>query len=204
MSIWSASSAQDPSEFSVLTVCTGNICRSPAAQFLLDGGFSELGWTSVKVHSAGLGAVVGAPMEPIPLKFLDQLGIDGTQFAARQLVADLARGSDLILTMTREQRDDLVSRHPTAARRVFTLVEFQRLVFSAESLAGFDPQLIGNGDPESLRSLVNFLSRRRAAAQLTEADDISDPYRLAENVQWEVMQQVGEVCVSMVRGMTSG
>ena len=48
--------------FTILTVCTGNLCRSPAAERLLA---SKLGPT-VKVSSAGTHALVGQPIsEPM-------------------------------------------------------------------------------------------------------------------------------------------
>ena len=48
--------------FTVLAVCTGNICRSPAVERLL---VAELGpGSDVHVVSAGVGAVVGAPISP--------------------------------------------------------------------------------------------------------------------------------------------
>ena len=52
--------SQEP--FSILVVCTGNVCRSPAAERLLA---SKLGST-VQVASAGTHALVGQPIsEPM-------------------------------------------------------------------------------------------------------------------------------------------
>ena len=45
--------------FSILTVCTGNICRSPLAEGLLR---MVLGGLDVTVQSAGTAALVGEPM----------------------------------------------------------------------------------------------------------------------------------------------
>ena len=46
--------------FSVLTVCTGNICRSPLAELILAASLSDI--PDVRVESAGTGALVGHGM----------------------------------------------------------------------------------------------------------------------------------------------
>lgn len=43
--------------FTILTVCSGNVCRSPMARLLLQKGFSPL--LAVTVHIAGTIALVG-------------------------------------------------------------------------------------------------------------------------------------------------
>lgn len=46
-----------PDSFSILTVCTGSICRSPVAERLLQGNLPD----AVAVSSVGVSAVVGPP-----------------------------------------------------------------------------------------------------------------------------------------------
>ena len=48
--------------FTILTVCTGNVCRSPIAEKLLRLELRDL--PGVRVHSAGTNALVNAPMTP--------------------------------------------------------------------------------------------------------------------------------------------
>jgi protein-tyrosine phosphatase len=43
----------DPPPTRILIVCTGNICRSPYAQYLLGGGLSEVDASGFEVRSAG-------------------------------------------------------------------------------------------------------------------------------------------------------
>ena len=57
--------------FRILTVCTGNICRSPVAERLLQAGLGD----AVAVSSAGVRAVVGDPIHPGMVALLERSGI---------------------------------------------------------------------------------------------------------------------------------
>ena len=108
----------------VLTVCIGNVCRSPLMERLLRARMSE----GTTVTSAGVRAMAGHPMEPHALKELHRLGGDADDFAARQVTATLTQDADLILTATAEVRSRLLQEAPGALRRAFTLREFAFLV----------------------------------------------------------------------------
>ncbi|MCU1593365.1 MAG: protein tyrosine phosphatase, partial [Frankiales bacterium] len=76
--------------FRILHVCTGNICRSPMAEQLMRRGLEERlgeGSTAFEVASAGTWGHEGAPMEPFALSTLGALGVDGSRFTARELLA---------------------------------------------------------------------------------------------------------------------
>src|SRR5215217_202434 len=86
--------------FSILAVCTGNVCRSPAVERLLA---TKLGPT-VTVRSAGTHALVGHPIsDPMAALLLDS-GIEPAPFEARRLSEHMLTEADLVLTMTRDQR----------------------------------------------------------------------------------------------------
>ncbi len=93
--------------FTVLLVCTGNICRSAMAERLGRAYLAEaLGEHADEVHlsSAGVQAVVGSAMHPDSALVLRGFGGDPEGFVARTLVDDLAIDADLTLTMTRQHR----------------------------------------------------------------------------------------------------
>lgn len=151
----------------VLMVCTGNICRSPAAERLARHWWDQDG-QGFQITSAGVGALVG---EPINLTMAHELlldGVDTSQFRARQADASDVGRADLILGMTARHRRVLVALAPAATKRTFTLREFARL---AES--GPEPD---DPDPETrLRSLVDYASRNRTPTA-PGRDDVKDPY----------------------------
>jgi protein-tyrosine phosphatase len=102
---------------SVLTVCIGNICRSPMAEVVLADRLRRRG-LHVKVESAGIGALVGRPADPIAQALVAERGLDLSGHRARQLTPELIRGFELILVMETEQQRAVVSMLPAARGRV--------------------------------------------------------------------------------------
>jgi protein-tyrosine phosphatase len=166
---------------SVLVVCTGNICRSPAAELLLRAGLGEAG---IRVASVGTRAVAGAPVAPQMAARLRDRGIDPAGFLAAQLDPAEVRSADLVLTMTAEQRAAVVSGTPAAVRRTFTLREFADLA----QLSNLEP---GSGPADRLGALVAAapLARARRAAHLAQ-DDIDDPYGREDEVFDRVLVEI--------------
>lgn len=85
--------------FSILVVCTGNICRSPMAAGLLRHYLPESLRTNIDVGSAGTHALHGNQAEPNAKAAMARIGIDIKAHRARQITRESARGADLILTM---------------------------------------------------------------------------------------------------------
>lgn len=80
---------------SVLVVCVGNICRSPAAEKLFQHTCSD----KLMISSAGLGAVVGHAIDEKMQQCLIDAGITELAHKARQLTPEIAQQADLILAM---------------------------------------------------------------------------------------------------------
>lgn len=112
--------------FSILTVCTGNICRSPLGEQLLAQQLADL--ADVRVASAGTGALVGHGMPDQSLAIARSLGVvDPESHVSRQLTPELLDESDVVFAMAREHRRAIVELNPRVSKRVFTLREFARL-----------------------------------------------------------------------------
>jgi protein-tyrosine-phosphatase len=129
-----------PEVFRLLYVCTGNICRSPFAQFhtrFLLG--ARLGpWAhAFAVHSAGVSAVRGHGMhDDSRAQLMSRRNHpDVTAFTARQLPDRDVLLADLVLTMTREHRSTVLGDVPKALPTTFTLREFARLLRAADPAA---------------------------------------------------------------------
>ena len=162
--------------FTILCVCTGNVCRSPAAERLLA---ARLG-SEVHVHSAGTLGLVGQAIEPPMATHLTTLGVPDTGFAARRVTPADVRGADLVLGMTREHRGAAVELAPAAVRRAFTLLEFARLLELVE------PDELPDGTvADRLRAAVPLTNARRRRPTAPGLDDVIDPYRLSEQVYGE-------------------
>jgi len=106
----------------VLFVCTGNICRSPLAEALLERALRDRGMEDVAVTSAGTGAWDGAPASEGAYLVGLERGLDLSGHRARLLSRELVEQADLILTMARHHRarvDELGGEG-----RVFVLGEY--------------------------------------------------------------------------------
>ena len=157
--------------FSILYVCTGNICRSPLAErytvHRLASQAPDVA-PSVTVSSAGVRGLEGYPMDPLAEAELDRYGGSAHGFAARRLVAGDVESADLVLTMTRTQRAAALAEAPAAQRRTFTLLEAADLVGRVK---GADPATAG---PPRPRDLVAALAAGRSQARLDQYD-VADP-----------------------------
>lgn len=105
----------------VLTVCIGNICRSPLAQVALA---RELpGW---QVGSAGLQALVGSPADPNSLAIATEQGLDLSAHRSQQLTQFLAQQAEVILVMETPHQQMLEAQYPTVRGKVYRLGHFGR------------------------------------------------------------------------------
>lgn len=181
------------SRFTILTVCTGNICRSPLAEDLLR--LELRGVAQVSVSSAGTAALAGVSMQPDSRRIAERLipGYDRAHMA-RQLDGAHVRGADLILAMSREHRRAVVELLPRASRITFTAREFARLSDEAR------PDEIGIADPmftddigDRMRDAVDTVaSLRGSVPPLADPldDDVVDPYGRALEVYEESAGQL--------------
>lgn len=150
----------------ILTVCEGNLCRSPLAERLLAERLAGAG-VDAEVSSAGVRGVVGAGMHPLAEAELERLGGSGAGFAARRLAADQVEAADLVLTATRAIRAAVLGECPRALRRTFTILELAAL--ADEALADRADQGRSDG-----WDLVAWAAAHRGRAADVE-QDVPDP-----------------------------
>lgn len=79
---------------------------------------------AVEVASAGTAAVEGMPASPHAAAAARELGAEIGAHRARRLSREMIAAADLVLTMTRGQRQAVADLLPSAADRVLTLKEF--------------------------------------------------------------------------------
>jgi protein-tyrosine phosphatase len=170
--------------FHILTVCTGNICRSPLAEQLLRSGAAA--WPQVTVSSAGTGALVDQPMPQQAARLSHEYGGDPSAHRARQLLAAQVAEADLVIAMSREHRREIVALLPRASRYTFTLRELARLLHDvAEQDLQDVAQLPAADTSARLSALVAVAASRRGLVQPPERpedDDVIDPYRQSDEV----------------------
>lgn len=187
--------------FSVMFVCTGNICRSALAAQLLRARLEAVGTTvggqPIIVSSAGTGVEPGLQM---PLEVVEQsrrYGGDPTGHVPTALDRDSVAGADLILTATRAHRSDVARLLPRASRVTFTLPQFARLI--AETAAE---------DASDLHTLVADAAAERGLVpppRNADEDDVEDPYRRSSETYARVGERIRDlVDVIGTRMISSG
>lgn len=185
----------------ILTVCTGNICRSPLAEIALR---HRLAAFSPFVSSAGTHADLDTPMTPDAQRLAVDWGLPAAEAAAhrsRLLMERQLISPDLILTMSRAQRRVIADLAPSRQRATFTIREFARAadaMTDAEltTAAGVSP------DPsERMRAMAAAVSARRSAVRLRSAssDDVLDPYGRPWEEYLRSAAQLGPAIDAVVR-----
>ena len=172
--------------FRILTVCVGNVCRSPVAERLLRLRLDGVAPGRAVVESAGVGAMVGHPIDEYAAAELATLGGDPADFAARRLTASLMADADVVLTASRDVRTRALREEPAALGRTFTLVEFAEICDRAEP-EGIDSPL----------ELVRYAARHRGLAADTDLD-IVDPIGRPADVHREAASAINRAVDAIV------
>lgn len=172
-------------DFRVLFVCIGNVCRSPLGERLLA---SKLPAGEFEVSSAGVGALAGSAMTPEAAAHLESYGGSADGFKARQLTPAMVQDSDLVLTATKAIRSRVLEDSPAALRRTFTVLELAALV---------DVVPAGNGPAD----LVRTAAEERSRAALDDYD-ILDPYARGDEAHQTAAESMKAAVERIAEGLT--
>jgi protein-tyrosine phosphatase len=163
----------------LLTVCLGNICRSPTAEAALVEAAAELG-LDVEVASAGTGDWhVGHPPNPPMQAAAAQQGLE-LRGTAQQVDAALLAWADLVLVMDRSNLAD-VTRIANDGGVTTPIALFRRFDPELDDTRGVDRSPDGSGPdevpdpygggPEGFEEVVR-ICRRTARAIVSAWPDI--------------------------------
>lgn len=166
--------------FRVLFVSTGNVCRSPLAERLLRRELERsLGESAAafRCESAGTWGHEGATMEEFAAGVLAERGAATDGFVARELSAAHVSVADLVLTASREHREQVRLLDPYATPRTFTIREFARFARMVDTALPGD-------EVARARTLVERVGELRTPRPGPGRvdDDIADPYGAPQHV----------------------
>ena len=106
----------------ILVLCIGNICRSPIAEALLKQQFPDK-----QIWSAGLGALVGNPADPLSVAVAAAHGLNLSAHRAQQVASWMCQTAELILVMEQSHKAQLEKQFPLVRGKVFRLGEASQL-----------------------------------------------------------------------------
>ncbi|NNN05489.1 MAG: low molecular weight protein arginine phosphatase [Elusimicrobia bacterium] len=105
-----------------LFVCTGNVCRSPAAESLLQDGARRRG-LALEARSRGTAAELHYRMPDATRRALSARGVSCDGHVARLVDAPSMAWADAVLVMTRAHREQLLEKFPQFSAKIFLLME---------------------------------------------------------------------------------
>lgn len=141
----------------ILFVCTGNTCRSPMAEIMARDFFAKNN-LNIKVLSAGLQGIEGAPISFYGKKALENIGLSGEDHRSQNLTLELIENVDKILTMTKD--------HEEAIKSYFSDVE--KIEEKVETLTFFATGKKGNVIDPFMGSLAIYEVCRDLIKELIE------------------------------------
>ncbi|HEX6675876.1 MAG TPA: low molecular weight phosphatase family protein [Actinomycetes bacterium] len=179
----------DDADFTVLFVCTGNICRSPTAEAFARrelGNLADDG--GLRFGSAGSHALNGNPATEGAVAAAAARGGDLTRHRARELDRRLVREADLILVMAAEHLPYVLAFDRSAADRAFVLGAFARVLADLPSQARSPEQLVA-------------MALAEGAARDRVDDDVEDPIGGTPEAYGAVAEHIDELVPPVVAAL---
>ena len=179
----------------VLFVCTGNICRSPMAQYLMRGRAEQHG-LAVLTLSCGL-QLEDTPASAHAVTVVGDRGFDMTAHRSRIINEDLVKASDLVLAMTGRHAREAAILDMDDAHMIYTLREFVRRSSMQAPRAADEP--IGD--------YTRRLHTQRPLAQLGSGgtkDDVDDPYGRRKSVYRRTANDLESLVDAALSGLFEG
>lgn len=114
----------------ILFVCTGNTCRSPMAEAIMEAMVRDSSPNKdIKVKSAGITAIDGLSATQEAIMAMNKMGLDLSSHKSQRLTWELYQWADLILTMTDSHKNRIIDAyrsksHDEVLNKVATISSF--------------------------------------------------------------------------------
>ena len=109
----------------IMFICTGNICRSAMAEWLLKKKIKDKDIKGIEVYSCGIYAEDGdTPTWEAKRVMMDEYSIDMSKHRATNIRNSNIEKMDLILCATSRHKRAVLSTYPELEGKVFTMKEY--------------------------------------------------------------------------------
>ncbi len=151
-------------KFHIVMVCTGNTCRSPMAEGILNSILNHRGEDAIVVSSAGISGLEDHPASQIAVEAAGHWGVDISAHRSKGLTLDMIKSADLLLAMSPEHVEYILRLEPAAAKKTFLIKAFPRPYSPAQE--GVDDPIGGFLDQYNRTYLELDDVIRRAASEI--------------------------------------
>jgi protein-tyrosine phosphatase len=189
---------ESPKTVRILTVCTGNICRSPVAERLMQAGLDQVRSGAFEVRSAGTRAMVGDAIQPPSADIIRTYGGTPDGFAARLLTPEILREQDLVLAMTAKHRGAVMQTDASLLKRTFTIREFARMLTVLEKRDAQSAAVDLSAFWRELPARAASVRHLALAADATD-NDVVDPYLRGQELYAQMEDELVPAILAILR-----
>ncbi len=184
----------------LLTVCTGNICRSPYAAAVLREGLGNARPGAFTVSSAGTHALVGRPIDEGSARQLAGKGLSDDAFRAASITSRMLREQSVVLVMSTEHMGYVVAQAPAVEGRTFTIREFGDALdeIGARNDWRWILEEAGADDVVSRWRVLPALVAEHRRRIRRRQRDVADPYSRGERAFERMSREVDTAVSSIV------
>lgn len=108
----------------IMFICTGNICRSAMADWLLKKKLEELEIKNIEVYSSGTNAFTGDRPTEEAIEVMKEYEVDLRKHKATNMIESKIKEMDLILCATDIHKMQVVGRYPQLKDKTYTIKEY--------------------------------------------------------------------------------
>ena len=123
----------------IMFICTGNICRSAMAHWLMEKKLKDNDIKEVEVYSCGIFAQDGDGVEYNTIEVMKEYDVDIKGHRATNIQNSKICDMDLILCATISHKQSVIRMYPEVKDKTFTLKEYVKYDEKGEDVELQDP-----------------------------------------------------------------